>query len=88
MAIPDEPGSRVEQYLGVLMGQDTAQLPDVPQSRIEEYLAYIVQNMSGNMSENTNNDMDSIVLRASDDTSQQFRITVDTDGKLTLERIA
>lgn len=44
MAIPEEPQSRVENYLGTLINQTTAALPNVPQSRIEEYLAYIILN--------------------------------------------
>ncbi|MCR4719712.1 MAG: hypothetical protein K5768_08810 [Firmicutes bacterium] len=47
MPIPETPGSRVENYLGVLIGQDNASLPETPQSRIEEYLAIIIQNLSG-----------------------------------------
>lgn len=44
MAIPESPHSRVENYLGNLIGQETAWEPGNPESRTEEYLDYILQN--------------------------------------------
>jgi len=42
--IPSVPQSRVEQYLGTIIDQESAELPPVPQSRVEAYLDYIVKN--------------------------------------------
>ena len=44
MAIPESPHSRVENYLGNLIGQETAWEPGNPESRTEEYLDYILNN--------------------------------------------
>lgn len=43
MSLPTTPQSRVENYLGVIVGQGAAVLPQSPQSRIEDYLDYIAR---------------------------------------------
>ena len=76
MSIPDTPQSNVENYLGSIIAQASAQLPEVPQSRIEEYLAYIAANGKG------------IELAACDNPEIRFKLLVDSDGKLITERIS
>lgn len=44
MSLPTKPQSRVENYLGVIVGQESAVLPQNPQSRVEDYLDYIARN--------------------------------------------
>lgn len=46
MALPDNPLTRIEQYLANIAGQDTS-LPKVPLTRIEQYLDYIAKNGGG-----------------------------------------
>ena len=43
MSIPTHPQSRVENYLGSIVGQASAVLPQNPQSRVEDYLDYIAR---------------------------------------------
>ena len=43
MSLPTKPQSRVENYLGVIVGQGAAVLPQSPQSRVEDYLDYIAR---------------------------------------------
>lgn len=51
VGIPDAPESREEQYLGTMIGQETAQLPEEPLSRVEAYLEYLVENGSAREAE-------------------------------------
>jgi hypothetical protein len=44
MSIPNIPTGRTENYLGNLIGQETAWEPGNPESRVEEYLDYILEN--------------------------------------------
>lgn len=44
MSIPNIPEGRTENYLGNLIGQETAWEPGNPESRVEEYLDYILNN--------------------------------------------
>lgn len=46
MALPEQPISRIEQYLSNIAGENTA-LPEAPISRIEQYLDYIAENGGG-----------------------------------------
>ena len=85
MSLPDEPQSRIEQYLGAIIEQASAEVPEAPQSRIEEYLAELLNIMSGH--DEPIYTADSIELTASDDPEKKFKITVDSDGKITTERI-
>ena len=43
MSLPADLSSRIENYLGVIVGQSGAVQPASPGSRIEEYLAYIIE---------------------------------------------
>lgn len=47
MSIPEVPDSRMENLLGLLIGQETARDPGHPQSRVEEYLKYIIEHGAG-----------------------------------------
>lgn len=85
MSLPDEPKSRIEQYLGAIIEQASAEAPEAPQSRMEEYLAELLSIMSGHAKPIPT--PAGIELTASDDPEKHFKITVDSEGKITTERI-
>ena len=85
MSLPEEPQSRVEQYLGASIEQASAEAPESPQSRIEEYLAVLLSVLSGQGT--VPSVSDNIEIAASDDPEIHFKITVDSEGKITTERI-
>ena len=86
MSLPDEPQSRIEQYLGAIIEQASAEAPEAPQSRIEEYLAELLSILRDQG--HTVPSEDWIELPASDDPDMRFKITVDSEGKITTERVS
>lgn len=46
VSIPEYPNSRFENYMGELIGQESAELPPYPLSRGEVYLKYLLEHSS------------------------------------------
>lgn len=57
VSIPENPNSRFENYLGKIIGQESAELPPHPLSRGEAYLKYMAKHSSSGKIIHANSDI-------------------------------